>query len=190
MDRNTRQMRRRLLVLLALPTVAAVVAATAFATTALTGIPDEQGVFHACVNNASGEVKLVAQDANCPTQWTGVSWSQTGPPGAQGLQGETGPQGPQGATVPPGPSDAFSTEASSFVTLPLAFTTILSRDVPAGSYVVNANVTVTNFSYPPRIRCQSTACWEVQPSPASPTARVSIPTILQPDKVLIRQRSR
>jgi hypothetical protein len=100
------------------------------------GIPDAQGVFHACVNTASGEVRLVLPDTQCATGWSAVAWNQAGPPGAPGPPG------------PSSPNDAFSVEANSDVVLPRSFTSVLDLDVPAGNYVVSANISVNNFSYP------------------------------------------
>jgi hypothetical protein len=104
------------------------------------GIPDAQGIFHACVNNASGEVKLVLSGTQCATGWSAVSWNQAGPAGEPGAPGPPGPSF--------GPNDAFSVEANSDVVLPRSFASVLDLDVPAGNYVVSANISVSNFSYP------------------------------------------
>jgi hypothetical protein len=56
-------------------------------------------VIHACANNSSGDLKVVAAGASCPRNWTSLSWNVAGPPGPQGSQGPPGPQGgpgPQG----------------------------------------------------------------------------------------------
>jgi hypothetical protein len=75
--------------------VASVVAAgaTYATTTGLNGIPDAGGVFHACVTNASGAVRLVAATTPCVTGSSAVSWNQTGPPGQDGQPGAPGPSG-------------------------------------------------------------------------------------------------
>lgn len=49
---------------------------------------------HSCVNNNSGEVKVVSQNATCLNNWTPVDWSISG---AQGPKGDKGDQGLQGA---------------------------------------------------------------------------------------------
>ena len=83
---------RRTLALSVTALAAVVAAGTTYATTGgLSGIPDGGGVFHACVNNTSGEIKLVTATTSCPTGASPVSWNQTGPRGAQG------PAGPSGA---------------------------------------------------------------------------------------------
>jgi hypothetical protein len=38
-------------------------------------------VIHACVNNSSGDMKIVPAGATCPRNWTSLSWNVTGPPG-------------------------------------------------------------------------------------------------------------
>ncbi|MBZ0169140.1 Serine/threonine-protein kinase pkn1 [Candidatus Methylomirabilis lanthanidiphila] len=71
---------------------------------------------HACVNNESGTVQIIATTGTCRQGWASLDWSITGsqgpqglqgPAGADGAQGPVGPQGPQGlqgATGPQGPA--------------------------------------------------------------------------------------
>ncbi len=75
---------------------------------------------------------------------------EQGPQGVQGVKGDTGAQGPTGATGPTGgtgatgatgptgPSDAYTTTTFGAVPIGLADTRIMSVDVPAGSYVMEA----------------------------------------------------
>ena len=98
--------RGRTLVVLLVMGFAAIAAGAGYATTQLTGIPDAQGIFHACVNNASGEVRLTARGDMCLTAWSSVSWSQTGPQGPAGPRGEQGASGPPGQPGPQGPPGA------------------------------------------------------------------------------------
>lgn len=53
------------------------------------------GTINACVNNASGELRIVGAGTSCPTNWTAISWNQEG---QQGPAGATGPSGATGAT--------------------------------------------------------------------------------------------
>jgi len=46
--------RARPLVLVVVVSFAVIAAGAGYATSLLTGIPDDEGVFHACVNDASG----------------------------------------------------------------------------------------------------------------------------------------
>lgn len=55
---------------------------------------------HACVNNSSGELKIVDATAACRTNETAVDWNITGPAGPPGPPGPTGPQGPPGPAFP------------------------------------------------------------------------------------------
>jgi hypothetical protein len=41
-------------------------------------------VIHACANNSSGEVKIVAAGVSCPANWTTLTWNVAGPPGPAG----------------------------------------------------------------------------------------------------------
>jgi hypothetical protein len=65
-------------------------------------------VYYACVNNSSGEIKMVAADAQCNRNWTKIDWNQIGPQGPAGPAGAVGPAGPagsqgeQGIQGPPG----------------------------------------------------------------------------------------
>jgi hypothetical protein len=70
----------------------------------------------------------------------------TGKTGASGAQGRTGPQGPvgtSGALGPIGPSNVYSADTEPFVNLQFPENpTVASVAVPAGSYVVTAQMQV------------------------------------------------
>ena len=106
---------RRLAVLVAAGL--AVAAGVAYAT-----IPSSGGVYTACMLKATGTIRLIDSSlpasnprSHCITSSipalseVQVSWSETGPQGAQGLpgadgaQGPPGPKGDSGAQGPPGP---------------------------------------------------------------------------------------
>jgi hypothetical protein len=53
-------------------------------------------LIHACVNNTSGEIKIVGANSNCPSNYRALDWSIQGPAGQQGLVGPVGPTGPMG----------------------------------------------------------------------------------------------
>ena len=92
--------RGRLAVLIAAVGIVATAAGAVYGASEIAGIPDADGVFHACVNNSSGAVHLVGADQSCSENSSSVSWNETGPEGPQGppgAQGERGPQGEQGA---------------------------------------------------------------------------------------------
>jgi hypothetical protein len=78
----------------------------------------------------------------------------TGPRGAAGATGATGAKGATGATGPIGPSDGYTDQFTTAVPLEEDQTnhTLLSVDVPAGSYIVHARlqgITVTDPDGPP-----------------------------------------
>src|SRR5262249_35714660 len=56
----------------------------------------------ACVNNHSGDVRIVAQGASCKGGESPLTWNVAGPAGPQGPQGIQGAQGPQGIQGPAG----------------------------------------------------------------------------------------
>jgi hypothetical protein len=102
-------MLRRRLVRLAVVTVALMgaVAGIAYAT-----IPGSGGVFTACVQKSTGNVRLIdpsvgGKDGQCGPPENQVTWNQLGQPGATGATGATGPTGATGATGPSGATGAM-----------------------------------------------------------------------------------
>ena len=78
---------------------------TAAAGIAYASIPDSGGVFHGCVNKATGVLRVIDTAktgalgsciASGPLAETAISWNQTGP---KGPQGPAGPQGAPGITT-------------------------------------------------------------------------------------------
>jgi hypothetical protein len=73
---------------------------------ALNGGPDSSGVFHGCVSNRTGALRVVKRANSCAKAHgrgrqrrpgeTAISWSQQGPPGQPGLQGTPGQKGDPG----------------------------------------------------------------------------------------------
>ena len=73
---------------------------------ALNGGPDNSGVFHGCVSNRTGALRVVNRANSCAKAHgrgrhrdpgeTAISWSQQGPPGQPGLQGTPGQKGDPG----------------------------------------------------------------------------------------------
>ena len=60
-------------------------------------------LIHSCVNNTSGEIKIIAATANCPSNYRPLDWNIQGPAGQQGPIGPVGPVGPIGPVGPMGP---------------------------------------------------------------------------------------
>ena len=61
---------------------------------------DANGVYHGCVGQGSGILRVLAAGESCRSNEVAIDWNRTGP---QGLQGEVGPRGPQGDVGPQGP---------------------------------------------------------------------------------------
>ena len=72
-------------------------------------------VIYACKHNFTGALRIVAQGAQCPRNWSHLDWNVAGPSGPQGTagpQGEAGlqgPAGPQGLRGEVGPAGAPGT---------------------------------------------------------------------------------
>jgi hypothetical protein len=94
-----------------LATAAMFIALGGGAYAALTGIPDPQGVFHACVDTTTGALRIVKTSSSCRGARTvrrghkrvhlaaelPVAWNQAGQKGAKGDPGQPGQSGPTGA---------------------------------------------------------------------------------------------
>jgi hypothetical protein len=61
-------------------------------------------LIHACVSNSSGEIKIIAATATCPSNYRALDWNIQGPAGQQGPIGPVGPMGPVGPTGSVGPT--------------------------------------------------------------------------------------
>src|SRR5690242_5512016 len=82
------------------------------ATAVQAGIPDANGVIHACYNTSkahgspTGQLRVIdtaRPDGNCASWEAPLKWNARGVTGATGATGATGPTGPTGATGPTGP---------------------------------------------------------------------------------------
>jgi hypothetical protein len=60
-------------------------------------------LIHSCVNNTSGEIKIISANATCPSNYRALDWNIQGPAGQQGPIGPVGPMGPQGLQGEQGP---------------------------------------------------------------------------------------
>jgi hypothetical protein len=117
-------------------------------------IPDGDGVFHACVKEKNGAVRLIdpsdpGRTGHCKGQEVAVSWNQTGqtgPIGPQGPMGNTGPTGAAGATGAPGLSGLQT------VTLASLSNSISPKEAallcPAGKRVIGGGAAILGGSVP------------------------------------------
>jgi hypothetical protein len=66
----------------AVPLAGALVATAAVwgADVAFSAIPDANGVIHACVHRANGNVRIVEQESSCRPPEEAISWPRQGPP--------------------------------------------------------------------------------------------------------------
>jgi hypothetical protein len=87
-------------------------------------------VFHACVTNKTGTIRIVSASTRCAAGQHKISWNQTGPRGPRGL---TGPKGP------PGPVAGFEKQVVVNVLLNSSSeTTVASLNLPAGKFIISA----------------------------------------------------
>ncbi len=140
---------------------------------AFASIPGANGVIYTCYNTKGNATLRVIDNSTeqCKSNETALNFNQTGPQGPQGLQGPqgatgapgaAGPQGPagpeglQGATGPAGASGtstAYFARQDGSTFLFGGGNRILSKDVPAGSYVINAKVVGVNRSFGSDLVC-------------------------------------
>ena len=117
-------------------------------------IPDSGGVFHACVKDANGNVRLIdagspGEAGQCRANETAVSWSQTGPTGAQGATGPQGPTGSTGATGQTGPAGVTGLQTLSITSITNSFSPKEAVVLcPAGKRVISGGGSITGGSVP------------------------------------------
>ena len=127
---------------------------------AFAGIPGANGVIYGCYNkNGDSSLRIIDSTAQCKANEIALNFNQTGPQGLQGLQGLQGADGATGATGPAGAngtSEAYIARQTNPNARRINFpTVILSKNVPAGSYVINAKVEGTNIDGSPRrFKCE------------------------------------
>ena len=134
---------------------AVAVALLAAAGVAYATIPDGDGVIHGCYSRSGGSLRVIdASVTNCSKSETSLDWNAQGEQGLQGPQGEAGAPGPAGAQGPAGPpgpagpqgpsglSHGYLATASSVpvAQFPVYSTVALLSSVPAGKYMISAQV--------------------------------------------------
>jgi hypothetical protein len=148
--------------------VLAALAAVAVVSVAAGAIPGSSGRIDACYGS-NGEVRVIDTEKSpadtCNKGWKPLDWNQHGVAGKDGADGAPGPQGLRGEPGPPGPpgpagglpnvyvvhqpdfwrEQGGSSNPDGDVLLPgdvTTYTTILSKDIPAGSYTIEARVSL------------------------------------------------
>jgi Collagen triple helix repeat (20 copies) len=131
---------------------------------ALSGVPDRGGVFHGCVSNQTGVLRIVKSASSChkarrrgrhstPGEFA-ITWNQTGQPGPPGLQGgkgatgAKGDKGDKGATGVTGDKGDPATKLFGAVTsagvLDYGTGVIAAERTGTGEYTVTFNRDLTN----------------------------------------------
>ncbi len=149
--------KRNLLVVLTIITAMAIGGASAVLANGNSG-----NVIYACVNDASGTVKIVAADTVCHENSTFVHWNQEGTPGMDGAdgsdgqdgvdgqdgqdgaEGPEGPAGDKGDKGDPGPASG----AASQVVAGNESTALSTAVCPAGTFAIGGGFFMTNDSPP------------------------------------------
>jgi len=97
-------------------------------------IPGADGVISSCYHKNDGELRIVGSTDLCKANEEALTFNQTGQPGPEG------PQGPSGtsqvyAVREPGPFHLLNFTG---------FVQVASKNVPAGSYVIDVKLTAVN----------------------------------------------
>jgi len=121
---------------------------------ALAAIPGANGVIHACYSRSTGVLRVINSDGHssrtrhCAGNEASLAFNQKGPKGArgpQGPQGDTGPSGTQGDPgAGPSTGPTIYSAHSSGVSVPNAYTQVLSVTLPPGSYALQAKLQFNN----------------------------------------------
>lgn len=139
--------------------VACTAVAAGAAGISLASIPDSSGIIHGCYKSGGTAHPLKVIDnsvtAKCPSGYTALSWNKAGPQGPAGPQGAAGPQGPAGPQGNSGLPAGYANESIDGYTLTeTANTTVVATPpLPAGSYIVNATVSLYSPTVPAGAQC-------------------------------------
>jgi hypothetical protein len=121
---------------------------------AFASIPGADGVIHGCYNvRLGGSLRVIDSSVEqCKSNEVALNFNQTGPQGPEGPVGLQGPQGPQGLQGETGAIGATGTSQAYVarqgdVTLTTNYQVILSKNVPAGSYIINAKAQGFNYNF-------------------------------------------
>ena len=115
---------------------------------------ESDAVITACVASTTGAVRIVADGTVCKKGEAQLQWNQHGPAGPTGATGPAGTAGKAYYThhsVDPGPSVRLVAGGNTVTHFVLE-----SMDLPAGTYQLNGQASVTFTSYPAGVECQTT----------------------------------
>ena len=100
-------------------------------------IPGADGVIYSCYHKNDGELRIIDSTEQCKTNETPLSFNQTGP---QGPEGPAGPSGTSQVYVLEAPGPFFVSTTG----YPQGNPLVASKDVPAGSYLIDVKLTAVN----------------------------------------------
>jgi hypothetical protein len=117
---------------------------------ALAAVPSADGVINGCRSHLLGTIRVIDAETGqqCNARETALNWNQTGPQGPAGRDGNggaagpAGPAGAQGQKGDPGVTDAYFAEAAFAPPSVYGVTDVLSLDLPAGAYVIQATTSI------------------------------------------------
>ena len=146
----------------------AVSAGTALATTLVSnGYTDGNGVYHGCVANGNGVLRVLAPGDSCKRNEDPIDWSRTGPQGVQGPQGAQGPKGDTGATGAQGPKGDTGAQGP-------AGDAFAGYQVISGSVATPPNTEATGSLYCPSGQKMLSGGFTTAPDGTAPPFGVSI----------------
>ena len=126
-------------------------------------IPDADGAISGCYVKTTGALRVTDTDASTPPKCRSteiaLAWNQ------QGIQGETGETGPAGPAGEQGPAGEPGTSGAQDVWFAFRDPTdltvedmdLVTKDLPAGSYLIEAQVGVETLGPPSGYR--AARCW-------------------------------
>lgn len=119
-------------------------------------IPGPDGAISGCYTktaglfDAKGTVRVVDSTSECRSSELALTWNQEGQPGQDGADGDPGPQGPAGPAGPVATTNVYFASHPSTIEFrdpqDMAPKTIVSMELAAGSYVLQARVNVRAFT--------------------------------------------
>lgn len=129
---------------------------------AYAAIPADDGTITGCYTKTTtapepqGSLRVVDSESQCRRQEIALLWSQQGP---SGLEGPAGPQGEPGIPGPAGEAETYLWFASQqpaliFLTGDNPEATIVSVDLPAGSYRIDGRLVAYTLGWNTEVNCK------------------------------------
>jgi hypothetical protein len=112
----------------------------------------QAATIHACYKRGSGQLRILRAKQRCRKGESRVYWNTIGPPGKNGATGKNGTTGKTGATGTAGKNGTngtngavagYSAKQAGGLDITGAPGSILSKELPAGHYLVSAKVEIS-----------------------------------------------